>query len=187
MDYSGENKIIAFAKKGFEILSHPAESQKTSDKLLGFNGLLVTIVADLLVANYLVPTRDLLTYLLVLIFIGVFLFAGMVFYVPFVGLLSQFVEDKIKTLRASIYLLLTSLLFATVDSLFNSMLFRQVALVFLGIQILIIPFGFMLPQSRIDDVEIPPFKVWDILGKVATLWTITEMAIFIIAIIAHQL
>jgi hypothetical protein len=185
MDYNDENRLVVFAKKGFEILSHLAESQKISDKLLGFNGLLVIIVADLLIANYLVPTRDFLTYIILLILFGLFLFAGINFYIPFVGLLANFVEDKIKTLRASIYLLLISLLLATVDIFFNSTLFRDVAVFFLGIQVLIIPFGFMLPQSRIDDIEIPPSKLWGILGNVATVWTIIEMAIFIIGIVKH--
>jgi len=179
MDNSEENRLVEFAKKGFEKISHLAESQKISDKLIGFNGLLATITAAILITNNLVPMRDFLTYMIILVVLCFVSFAGMVLYVPFLELLSHFVEDKIASLRTSIYFLLLSLLFATADALFNLILLRQIAIAFLGIQILIIPFGFMLPKSGIEDVEIPPSKMWDYLGKVATLWGIVEMILFV--------
>jgi hypothetical protein len=161
-----EGSIMDFAVRGFEKIKNLSRSQKVTDKLIGFNSLLVVIILSLSLTDSFFPNIEFSTFLLGLAFLSLLVLAGMSLYIPFIEVLLNFAENKISGLKFSISLLFLSLLFISVGISFKLTLAKYFAYTLLALQIFILPFSSIFPKSKIENKEITFGDLWNVLGKI---------------------
>lgn len=178
-----EESILHLASVGFEIIKDLSKSQTITDKLIGFNGLIISFIISILLTTQLFPSAEFLTSIVALAVFFLFSFVGMIGYIPLLETLVSLTENKITGLKFSIYLLFLALIFSIIGISLNLVIVKYVAYFLLGSQLLIIPAGFILPKSNIENKEISFNGLWDVLGKVGIVLGIISGLITILSVI----
>ncbi len=179
-----EGSILHLASIGFETITNLSKSQTITDKLIGFNGLIISFIISILLTTQLFPSAEFLTSIIALVVFFLFSLVGMIGYIPLIETLASLTENKITGLKFSIYLLFLALISSIIGISLNLVIVKYVAYFLLGSQLLIIPAGFILPKSNIENKEISFNGLWDVLGKVGIVLGIISGLITIISVIS---
>jgi len=180
--YYEEGSLAELGAMGFEKIKKLSQSQKITDKLMGVNGLLVAFIISVLLTNYFFPNGEFFIFIIGLVFFFLLSIGGMIGYIPLLETLVNFTENKISSLKFSIYLLFLAMAFTLIGIYSKLILVNYIAYFFLGSQLAIIPFGFILPKSGIKNREIKLKDLWDVLGKVGIVLGIISSLITIITL-----
>ncbi|MFZ3078014.1 MAG: hypothetical protein WA139_06170 [Candidatus Aenigmatarchaeota archaeon] len=178
-----KGSIIDLASIGFGIIKNLSKSQTITDKLIGFNGLIISFIISILLTTQLFPSAEFLTSIVALAVFFLFSLVGMIGYIPLLETLASLTENKITGLKFSIYLLFLALISSIIGISLNLVIVKYVAYFLLGSQLLIIPAGCILPKSNIENKEISFNGLWDVLGKVGIVLGIISGLITIISVI----
>ncbi len=177
-----KDSLAGLGKEGFDIIKKLSESQSVVDKLMGFNGVLFSLVLSILLTKGFFPNPEPLSFLMGLLIFGLLSFASLIVYIPLLKLLTNFTQNKITALKFSIYFLFIAWSLVGLSFIFNIPLISQISYFFIALQFFVIPFGIVLPKTNVKNKEISFGEIWVILDKAGIILGIISSLITIVAL-----
>ena len=182
-----EESLTSLANKGLDEIAKFAVSEEPTDKLIGFNAILVFITLTLIILYHFVTNpQDLLNIIIFLCIGGIG--AGIVSlgYVKFLAIVSKVVSQDIFALKVSISILFFDVSCVLIGFLFSLEPLVKIAYALLVIQLLaILILGFMkIPvEQKIIEKKNSSVGIWDLLDKIAIITGIINFMAWSVAIL----
>lgn len=187
-----EGSIADYAARGYKNIKELAKSDKTSDKLEGFNILLFVLVGGLILSFWLFEGEKIFSasYGFILVFSLILSSAAGFIYSLFTDLITDFADGVADGLRLSILIEFIALSSVWTGLLFNIPIAIKVSAALLVIQIIAIIFGQFISLTGLDfgTDQDTWSDFWGGMGKIATIITVGTFLynaiVFVISVVS---
>lgn len=181
-----EGSPAHLADLGLDRIKKLSESRKISDKLIAFNSILFVLILGLDISYWLGgDPKEPISFVVILLLSIIFALIISLGYEPILNVISNLTKDKVESLRIGATILFTDLSIALIGVLFRIELLVNISAIIIIFQLFIILLGALIDFSKgvkIEDKNVKPNQLREVLGDLASTITLINFIIWLITI-----